>query len=152
MNTDISPACVCYGLYDEETIVAFMGVLHQPCAKNFKIKRVSRLVVLPDYQGIGIGFRFLNAIGDIYKAQGFDFTIVTSAKNLIQRLYRSNEWIMRELTVSKCNNPSSKIDFGRVSMRTNNKTGRFIYRGNDENASRTGERDTRTSGTARSIV
>jgi hypothetical protein len=30
---------VCYGLYDEEKIVGFMGVLHQP-STNKKLKRV----------------------------------------------------------------------------------------------------------------
>lgn len=128
MNTELASACVCYGLYDEETIIAFIAIIHQPHAKNAKMKRVSRLVVLPDYQGIGIGYKFLNAIAEIYKAKGFDFTIVTSAKNLIYRLYRSDEWIMRALTVSKCN-PTSKIDYGRASMRRNNKTGRFVYKG-----------------------
>ena len=70
MNTELASACVCYGLYDEGTIIAFMGVLHQPHGKNAKLKRVSRLVVLPDYQGIGIGYLFLTEIAKQYVSQG----------------------------------------------------------------------------------
>ena len=97
MNTDISSACKCYGLYSDNNIIAFMGVLHQPHGKNRKIKRVSRLVVLPDFQGIGIGYAFLNKIGEIYTNEGWTFTIVTSAKNLIWKLANSNEWTMKRL-------------------------------------------------------
>ena len=69
-----------------------MAVIHNPHPKNPKIKRVHRLVVLPDYQGIGIGKKFLNAIGKIYRNKGWDFSIVTSAKNLIQSLRRDENW------------------------------------------------------------
>jgi len=60
-------------------------------AKN--IKKVHRLVILPDYQGAGFGIRFLNEIGKIYKTQKQRYTIVTSAPSLINALKKSNEWI-----------------------------------------------------------
>jgi len=41
--------------------------------------RVSRLVVLPDYQGIGIGKRLLNFIAELYTSQTkMPFYILTS--------------------------------------------------------------------------
>ena len=48
--------------------------------------RVSRLVVLPDYQGIGVGKCLLNAIADMYTSQmpHLPFTIVTSNPQLIR--------------------------------------------------------------------
>lgn len=41
--------------------------------------RVSRLVVLPDYQGIGVGKRLLNIIAELYTSQTkIPFYILTS--------------------------------------------------------------------------
>lgn len=105
-----------------------MGVLHQPHGRNLKLKRVSRLVVLPDYQGIGIGFKFLNIIAALYSAKGFDFSIVTSAKNLICKLAASDQWKMNRLSVNKCSSKKNAIDFKRSSMRDKCKTASFMYR------------------------
>jgi GNAT superfamily N-acetyltransferase len=47
--------------------------------------RVSRLVVLPDYQGIGIGKRLLDFIGELYTTQTkLPFYIVTSNPQIIR--------------------------------------------------------------------
>ena len=93
------------------------------------MKRVSRLVVLPDYQGVGIGYQFLNAIAKLYTAQGFDFRIVTSAKNLIWKLYRSPDWKLKRLDVTDCVSKKSTIEIKRTSIRTNCKTAGFQFVG-----------------------
>lgn len=90
MSSDISNLAQCYGVYDRDEIVAFIGVIHFPHPKNRKIKKVTRLVVLPDYQGIGLGIAFLNTIAEIYK--DYDFRITTSAKNLIHALNKHKNW------------------------------------------------------------
>ena len=90
----MSRSAVCYGLFDGDRIVGFMGVLHFPHPNNRKIKAVTRLVILPDYQGIGLGRKFLNAVGDMYVAQGYDFMICTSAKNLMMALRNDPTWVM----------------------------------------------------------
>jgi GNAT superfamily N-acetyltransferase len=47
--------------------------------------RVSRLVVLPDYQGIGIGKRLLNFIAELYSSQTkIPFYILTSNPQIIR--------------------------------------------------------------------
>ena len=100
MNTSINKSAQCYGLYDKDEIIGFCGVLHFPHPINKKIKSVTRLVILPDYQGIGLGTKFLNFISDIYIQQGFDFKIQTSAKNLISSLIKDKKWILSRY--SKC--------------------------------------------------
>ena len=106
-----------------------MGVLHQPHSVNRKMKRVSRLVILPDYQGIGIGYKFLCAVGKMYTEQGWTFTIGTSAKNLIHKLKQSDEWFMFHLgTHSRSKSINAKIDRDRSSLREV-KTASFKYRG-----------------------
>lgn len=66
--------------------MAFMAILHQLTKQRLDLKRVSRLVVLPDYQGIGIGRAFLDAVAEMYVSQGHMFEIKTSARNLIGSL------------------------------------------------------------------
>jgi GNAT superfamily N-acetyltransferase len=50
-----------------------------------KYYRVSRLVVLPDYQGIGVGKRLLNFIAELYTSQTkMPFYILTSNPQIIR--------------------------------------------------------------------
>lgn len=118
---------MCFGLYDGDEIVGFCGVLHQPHGKNSKLKRVSRLVILPDYQGIGLGTKFLNIVAEYFTEQGYDFRIVTSAKNMINALNNSPRWHLVRWGVNKCVSKKSKIDGDRTSMRNNCKTGGFRF-------------------------
>lgn len=122
-------ASVCYGLYDEENIIGFCAVLHQPHGKIKNLKRCSRLVILPDYQGIGLGTKFLNEIAKYYSQLHYEFSIVTSAKNMIYALKKSNKWTMIRYSANKCSSNKNAIDYKRKSMRSNCKTASFIYKG-----------------------
>ena len=86
----------------------------------------SRLVILPDYQGIGLGIKFLTIIAEKYKKMGFEFDIVTSAKNMIMGLSKNKKWRFARYSVN------NGIQQGIVSMnktvRKNNKTATFRLR------------------------
>lgn len=127
MNTDLASSCQCFGLYDGKKIVGFCGVLHQPHGLNKRLKRCSRLVILPDYQGIGLGTKFLNIVAEYYTQKGFDFRIVTSAKNMIHALMNSPDWTLIRYSKNNCTSNKSAIDHNRASMRGNCKTGGFKY-------------------------
>lgn len=73
-------------------IAGFISVLHFPHPKLKNLKKVHRLVILPDYQGAGIGIKLLNEIGSIYKQEKWRFNIVTSAPSLISALKNNNKW------------------------------------------------------------
>lgn len=92
LNTDLSTSAHCYGLYDENQIVGFCAVIHFPHPNNPRIKHIHRLVVHPDYQGIGLGKKLLNFVSDIYHKQQYDVVIITSAKNLIFGLKNDKNW------------------------------------------------------------
>lgn len=128
MNSDLPSASICYGLYDEDKIIGFCGVLHQPHGINKKIKRVTRLVILPDYQGIGLGTKFLNVIAELYTKQGFDFNIVTTAKNLAFSLIKNKKWNCIRYGVNNCSSKKSEIDYNRTSLRNKCKTFSFSYK------------------------
>ena len=56
------------------------------------LKKVHRLVILPDYQGIGIGGRLLDFIAKKYTDDKFVMGITTSAPSLIFSLKRHKDW------------------------------------------------------------
>jgi ABC-type Mn2+/Zn2+ transport system ATPase subunit/GNAT superfamily N-acetyltransferase len=76
-----------------DEVAGLISVMHFPHAIVKNIKKVHRLVVLPDYQGIGIGIKLLNEIGIYYKKQKQRFNIVSSSPSLINALKKSNKWI-----------------------------------------------------------
>ena len=102
-HTHNNAASVFIAIINNE-IAGFLSVLHfpHPIVKN--MKKVHRLVILPDYQGAGFGIKFLNEIGAIYKKQKQRYTIVTSTPSLINALKKSKEW--------NCNH------FGRLIAKT----------------------------------
>lgn len=71
-----------------------------PHPKLKNLKRVHRLVIHPDYQGLGIGFRLLNDVAKLYVSK-FRVGIITSSPALIQSLSKSSNWVL--------------IDQGRIS-------------------------------------
>lgn len=110
-------------MYDQDKIIAFIGVIHFPHPKNKKIKKVTRMVVLPDYQGIGIGVAFLNEVAQMYSQ--FDFRITTSAKNLICALNKNKQWKFESFERTKLS--KTGMAAMQTSKRTNTKTASFRY-------------------------
>lgn len=92
LSHDLNPSAQCYGLFDEKELIGICAITHFPHPRNPKIKHCHRLVILPDYQGIGLGTKFLGAVAKMYADQGFDFSITTSAKNLMFALNRNENW------------------------------------------------------------
>lgn len=84
-----------YIAFINDVLAGFLSVLHFPHPKSKNIKKVHRLVILPDYQGAGFGIRFLDEIGYLYKIDGFRYTIVTSAPSLIHALKNRRQWALK---------------------------------------------------------
>jgi hypothetical protein len=80
---------------------------------------------LPDYQGIGLGKRFVSAVAKQYI--GYDVMLVTSAKNLISSMANSKEWRLSRIGKSAYQGRSTQI-FGLTS-RQKVVTATFVYRG-----------------------
>lgn len=73
---------------------AWCSVLHFPHPKVKNMKRVHRIVVKPDYQGIGLGSRFMSEIATMYKNKGFRISLVTSSPAFIHGLQSTSNWVM----------------------------------------------------------
>lgn len=93
--------------------IAWCSFLHFPHAKVKNCKRIHRIVVKPDYQGIGIGGKFMSVLAKNYKTDGCRIRLVTSAPNFIHGLQQSKNWLMvrkpsRVQPVSKSSGFSNK--------------------------------------------
>ena len=86
------------GVYNGE-IVAHTGVIQFPMRKGWK--RIHRLVVLPDYQGIGIGVKFINAVAGIISSEGNNVNLTTTTPALVSALKKKKEWLLVRRGVSK---------------------------------------------------
>lgn len=104
-------------------IAGFLSVLHLPHPHVKNIKKVHRLVILPDYQGAGFGIKFLNEIGKIYKKQNYRYSIVTSAPSLIYALKKSNKWMCKNF--GRLKGGGTGLLHGKNSKSTSNSRNRI---------------------------
>ena len=73
-------------------LVCHTGIIHFPLKKGKK--RVHRLVVLPDYQGIGIGTAFIKEVAKIITKEGFELNLTTTTPALVGALKKDKDWIL----------------------------------------------------------
>lgn len=70
MTSELNEASTCFVFTWNEKLVAFVGVLPFPNGSLKNAFRGTRTVVLPDFQGLGIGSAVTNFIAGIYKNKG----------------------------------------------------------------------------------
>ncbi|RLC36818.1 ABC transporter ATP-binding protein [Candidatus Falkowbacteria bacterium] len=80
----------CYGCFYKGIMIGFAAILPAIGTKNYS--RVHRIVVLPDYQGVGIGGAFLDFLGSYYKSIGRKMSITSSHPSIIKGLRRRKDW------------------------------------------------------------
>ena len=159
MSGGLAPAARCYAASLQksncpERPIAFLATL--PVMGLRAARRVHRLVVLPDYQGLGIGAHLLRAVAEIETA-GVDpapapsrprksrpvepqtarrFSITTGHPGLIRTLAHDPCW--RPGAVSKLGSPHRELSrrLGRLVLGScNRSTVSFVYRGIEEESS-----------------
>ena len=83
LNGSLGVGVRCYAAVYQGKPIAFIAVA---CVRmKAKYYRVSRLVVLPNYQGISVGKRLLNFIAELYTSQTkMPFYILTSNPQIIR--------------------------------------------------------------------
>jgi GNAT superfamily N-acetyltransferase len=97
----------CYVAKYGDKPVSFIAVAHIHMNSNYY--RVSRLVTLPDYQGIGIGKRLLNFIAERFTGQTrLPFFIVTSNPQLIRGNLSS--WVVKRVGHGSCGRGNTRIN------------------------------------------
>lgn len=92
LTGDLNRSATCFAAHVGDRPVAFVGVIHMPHPKVDDIKRVSRLVTLPDWQGIGAAFALVDELGSAYSAVGYRLRTYPAHPGLVRSFRRSPVW------------------------------------------------------------
>ena len=92
LTAELNSAAQCFGVIIDNEIVCFAGVIHFPHPKIKNIKRVTRLVTHPDWQGLGLGFVLVDALGAAYKAMGYDLRTYPAHPSFVRAFSHSPRW------------------------------------------------------------
>ena len=118
LNSSLNKAARCYVAVWDDQVIGFSATITMPSGTLKNAWREHRLCILPDYQGLGIGPRFSNAIAQIHLDQGHRFFSRTSHYRLIA--YRENSYLWK---------PTSKHRKKRndINNENNNIFNNYIY-------------------------
>ena len=92
VTEEMNKSASCFVFSWEKQLVAFVGVLPQPSGYFDKAVRGTRTVVLPDFQGLGIGSRITDFIASIYKQAGYRYFTKTVNPKLGEYRNHSEKW------------------------------------------------------------
>jgi len=92
LSADLHRSARCLAAWHDGRPVAFAAYMHfpHPTARNIKVSH--RVVVLPDWQGLGIGGRLSEWLGQSLHEQGFRFRATTAHPARIAYYARSPRW------------------------------------------------------------
>jgi energy-coupling factor transporter ATP-binding protein EcfA2 len=83
----------CFGLWVNGELAAFAGTLHRPHHATKMVRALSRVVCLPDFQGLGLAFVLMEHIASAYKTLGYRFHTYPAHPNFV-RAFDRNKWMM----------------------------------------------------------
>ncbi len=92
LTADLNKAAKCFALMINGRPAAFAGCLHRPHPKVRDIIGVSRLVTLPDFQGLGLAFALVDRLGAMYKATGQRLHTYPAHPALVRGFDKSKMW------------------------------------------------------------
>jgi GNAT superfamily N-acetyltransferase len=127
LNSDkLSTSSQCYVALFNSVPVAFCSVMAN--VGHVGRRRVSRIVVLPDFQGISIGKSLLNFVAEKYKQQGLRVSIGTSHPAMVASLRRDERWVLTSINSSEHNKGTTAKTKGlRNSIIIGRKIANFEY-------------------------
>lgn len=123
LDSSIINAAQCYVAILDNMIVGFCAVIHFPHPRSKMYKRIHRLVVLPDYQGIGIGKFLLRTVCQKYKIMGYKLFLTTSNFAMVKALHGSPNWLLQRKGHMIPSNTTAK----GFALAKNKYTYSFIY-------------------------
>lgn len=112
MSADLNKAAQCFGLFVNKQLAAFAGVLYRPHPKAQNIYGISRLVTLPDYQGLGLAFVLTDTLGAAFRACKKRLHMYPAHPSLIRSYDRSIAWKLEMRPGLHNISPTVKMGFG----------------------------------------
>jgi GNAT superfamily N-acetyltransferase len=104
LSGSLAPGARCYLTTWEGLPVNFCATVPVIMKKNHR--RFSRIVTLPDYQGIGIGMRAVAAVAELHRGEGHRINVTSSHPALIRHCESSPLW--RAVNVKKTGGSSQR--------------------------------------------
>lgn len=92
LSEELNLAAKCFVVTFNNKPCAFIAILPSPSGYYKNGFRVSRLVVIPDFQGLGIGYKILNYISSLYLSDNKSMYIKTSNPSLTNNLENNLKW------------------------------------------------------------
>lgn len=94
LTSKLNKSCKCLLFLWDEIPVGFVGLLNSPRKGMPWGHSVSRIVILPDFQGLGLSSKILNFCGGILKSMGDEWVlyIKTIHEKMGSYLERSQTW------------------------------------------------------------
>ena len=129
LSGGLSRAATCYIALWEGRPVAFCAALAQLGHRGRK--RISRLVTLPDYQGLGIGLRLAERVCEDQSSRGFRVSIATSHPAVIAYCRSSPHWL--PLGIKRLGGTRQRVEGRSVAGSTGRGVASFEWEGETEN-------------------
>jgi GNAT superfamily N-acetyltransferase len=95
LTAELNPGARCFELSADGQRAAFAGVLHFPHPKVRDIRACSRLVTLPDWQGLGLAFALIDRVGAAHKAMGLRLRTYPAHPTFVRAFAKSKAWAMK---------------------------------------------------------
>ena len=93
LTEELNKSAKCYVITFNDKPCCFIGILPMPSGTIQNAYRISRLVVLPDFQGLSIGMKLLNYFGSLYLTDNKSLYIKTSNPSLFKGMeYNKKYW------------------------------------------------------------
>jgi GNAT superfamily N-acetyltransferase len=124
LSASLHNSARCFAAYVDGQPVAFAAYMHFPHPRVKNIKTSHRVVVLPDWQGLGIAGRMSEWLGGTLHEQGFRFRATTAHPARIAYYARSPRWRAAKSAAfgsgrtSASRFRSGQADFRRLTTRT----------------------------------
>lgn len=92
LTSNMNKSCKCFLFMWNNEPVCFIGLLNSPRKNSPNSLSISRIVTLPDFQGIGIARRCIEFVCGIAKSKGYVTYIKTIHDQFGKYLERSENW------------------------------------------------------------
>jgi GNAT superfamily N-acetyltransferase len=118
LTAELHVAARCFVLFVDDQPAAFAAALHRPHPKVTGIWALTRGVVLPDYQGMGLIFALIDRLGAVYKAKKLRLRSYPAHPGYIRSHDRSANWFMAKAPGMSSNaNQHRREDVGQFGGR-----------------------------------
>lgn len=133
LSRDLSESSICYTCYLDNILVGFCALMYQPSGVYKYAYRVHRIVILPDYQNLGIGLKFLEFIADKYINDGYKFYLRTTHLRMVSYCRHHKTWEETSSSgkVSSKGCATSRIHYGIRDRELGRIAYSFEYMGKD---------------------